>query len=234
MKKIFSVPLILLVSCTTYCQKPSELVGEFGWSHSWYSSITLNLGDSGKFVLKKSSDIGASKIYGTWTLESINLKLVPTKYVWAPIKSKWREGPVPNDFHFRTIKVLSKDKLFTEAGNSHIHLNRSPTVDDGPYRISFPAHKFHVGDTANTIALDRIVKRLSKWDHDYPYEIELSPQTSKKDTADPYIGLKRCREIMNYFVDQHGFGTNLFVIKDNDHFDIDGDSEVEILIIHKY
>lgn len=235
MKKSLTLAVFLTLNYGAYCQKSSELIGEFSWSYSWYSSITLSLRDSGNFLLERDSDIGATRTYGTWTLQGSTLNLVPTKYMRATIKSKWQEGPVENNSHFRTIKVLSKDRLFTETAKSHIHLNRLPTVDDGPYKISFPANRFHIGDTPDTIALNKIVKRLSTWDHDYSYEIELSPQTSKKDAeVDPYIGLKRCREIMNYFVDKHGFGTSSFVIKDDDDFALDSDSEIDVLIIHKY
>jgi hypothetical protein len=199
--------------------------------------VELDLLNNGEFKLSESSDIGGRKISGQWSRQGLSLTLVPTKSQrYDGRKNKWVDSEnLSEGFFYGKIKILSIDRLYVENDESHVHLNRLPTDQDGPHKIHFPNQKVFVPDSRDSVLVKKIMQYIKKWPYEHGYTIQLSGQTSEEDNkTDKYIGLKRCRSIVRYFQEQIGIGWNDFVIKDLDHGDQKGDSFVEIKIIHDY
>lgn len=235
-KKIL-IFIVLLSSFKVNGQEIPKVIGNFGYSMSWYLDVELSLLDNGEFKLSESSDISAGKISGQWSRDGNILTLVPTKAQRHDSrKDKWVDNDKDSEnFFYSKIKILSVDRLFVESDQSHVHLNRLPTDQDGPYKIHFPKQKIFVPDSKDSVLVRKIMRYIKTWPYEHGYTIQLSGQTSEEDDkTDKYIGLKRCRSIVRYFQEQIGIGWNDFVIKDLDHGDQKGDSFVEIKIIHDY
>lgn len=233
--KKLTIVFVTVYSAVAYGQV-AEIRGDFGNSVI-FASTKLSILDDGKFTLKESSDIGARRITGKWTKQESILTLVPTESSYYSLSDeKWKEIKNPTEgFFYSKIKILSVDKLYVENDESHVHLNRLPTDQDGPHKIHFPNQKIFVPDSKDSVLVKKIMQYIKKWPYEHGYTIQLSGQTSEEDDKmDKYIGLKRCRSIVRYFQEQIGIGWNDFVIKDLDHGDQKGDSFVEIKILHDY
>jgi hypothetical protein len=227
-----------LLSFQLIGQEKIELKGDFGYSISWYFNLELHLLENNIFELKTSSDISGSTSTGVWELKGDILKLKPVKMT---INYRSRNGWTDKidsveNFRYHQLKVLSEDQLFLELEDQHIHINRLPSNNDGPFKIFFPSNSIELSESPDSLLLKQIGDYINLWDFKHDFEIELIPNSSAKDRYfDDYVGLKRCRSIITHFVNDIGAGSNWFNIKDDlsvQHFQ--GESYVTIRIIHKY
>lgn len=227
-----------LLSFQLLGQEKLELKGDFGYTVSWYFNLELHLLENNVFELTTSSDMGGSTTTGEWELKGDMLKLNPlTKTLNYRSRNGWIDkiDSVEN-FQYTQLKVLSEDQLFLELEKQHIHINRLPNSNDGPFKIFFPSNSIELSDSPDSLLLKQIGDYINLWEFKHDFEIELIPNSSAKDRYfDDYVGLKRCRSIITHFINNIGAGSKWFTIKDDLSVQqYQGESYVTIHIIHKY
>jgi hypothetical protein len=98
-----------MVAHSVSCQTNRDFIGNYKL-HQVVYGYALTLKDSGKFIVKETSDLFSRTATGTWTLENKHIKL-------APITTGENDSLPP--FQATIITVGKKNELFLKSSLDH-------------------------------------------------------------------------------------------------------------------
>jgi hypothetical protein len=196
----------LFLSTPIYANRLDSLVGSF--FSEGHDAVTLVLTADGKYEAELTNEMTEMKTEGTWIQKTGKIFLTPKKSTGfsfvdnTAMEDTWTSKLVE-------VSVLSKNKLFIRDGDEHIHLKRVNKWDHDIFEVDFEANKYDL----SLNKLSEIAAKLKEMESSGNLRISLFDfSTDSELLADKYIGVKRCKEIIDYLRKNSRIRENAFII----------------------
>ncbi len=196
----------LFLSIPTYANRLDSLVGSF--FSEGHDAISLVLTADGKYEAELTNEMTEMKTEGLWTQKADKIFFTPKKSTGfsfvdnTTMEDTWTSKLVE-------VSVLSRNKLFIRDGDEHIHLKRVNKWDHDMFEVDFQTNKYDLPLTK----LSEIAAKLNGMKSSGYIRISLFDfSTDSEISTDKFIGVKRCKEIMDYLVKNTGIRKHAFII----------------------
>ena len=215
----------LFLSISTHATNLDSLVGSF--FSDGHDAINLVLTADGKYELELNSEMTKMKTEGQWTQKADKIFLAPNKSTgFSFVDNTTIQYPWTSKI--TEVRVLSRNKLFIRDGDEHIHLKRINKWDHHEFEVDFEFNKYDLPQNK----LAEIATQLKKMKSSGYLKISLFDfSTDSEISTDKFIGVKRCKELIDYLVKNAGIRKNALMIYPWRFWDTSHPSYVHIRVV---
>lgn len=195
-----------LTSNSAHAVGLDSLVGSF--FSDGHDAISLVLTTDGKYEAELTNEMSEMKTEGQWIQKGDKIFLTPKKSKgFSFIDNTTIEDPWTSKV--TEVSVLSRNKLFIRDGDDHIHLKRVNKWDHNSFEVDFGTNQYDLPQNK----LSEIATKLKEMKSSGYIKILLFDfSTDSEISADKFIGVKRCKEIIDYLVKNTEIRKNAFII----------------------